>query len=118
MNKKKKEVRTGKNFSTEKISDILPAMCESMALDTHVRDMAVLRLWPKLLPDERFVAASQALSIRRVGAQHVLMVRVSDASLATELGFYRDAMREAINAFAPQTGLRIDDIRMHVGHIK
>lgn len=111
------ERRAKQKFVTESVADILPSFCESISLDDRIRDMAVLRLWPTLLPDERFQAVSRAIMLKRVGNQTHLLVRVSDATAASELSFYREQIRHALNDFASQTGVRVDDIRLHVGHL-
>ena len=111
-----------KKTDTQKLSDILPALCDAMKLDETVQELSVLRLWPTVLSavldDDRFRAATRATRTLDQGGRKILIVKVENAVIAGELNFARETLLTAMNAYTPQTGLRLDEIRLHVASLK
>lgn len=98
----------------EKLSSILPKLCEEIHFDDRVKEMSLLRLWEQLVP-EPFKTHTSAKAVKKVGGKTVLMVHVRDAAMASELSFNLDQFKTMVNDFSGQTGIRLDDIRVRVG---
>lgn len=115
---KKPHQRTG---SLASLAEVLPGLCEDLALDQKVNEMALLTLWPQqamLVTGIDTATRTKAVRLKKQGERTILQVRVEHATLAAELGFYLPAVKEALNRFAPQTGLVVDEIRLSVGKIE
>lgn len=114
---RKKNKRVG---SLSTLADILPALCQDLDLDKKVNELALMALWPKQVAGiAGQVAAdhSKAVRLKKQGHQTTLLVRVSNAAMASELSFQVPAIKEALNKFSPQTGLTVDQIQLTVGSI-
>lgn len=114
---KKKAKRVG---SLSAFADILPQVCQNLKLDKKVNELALLALWPVQVAVLAGQVASQntrAVRLIQQGYQTVLMVKVSNASLASELSFYVPALKTALNGYKAQTGLTIDQIKLSVGSL-
>lgn len=104
--------------SLSAFSEVLPRVCEDLALDKKVNEMALLALWPKQVAGIAGQAAAEntrAVRLRKQGYQTILSVKVTNAALASELSFQLPALKDALNAYAPQTGLKVDQIQLSVG---
>ena len=112
----------GKKTPTQKLADILPALCETMQLDEKVGELSVLRLWPtvlsQVLHDDRFIACSQGARILQQADRNILIVRVENATLAGELSFAREQLLATLNTYTPQTGIHLHEIRLQVASLK
>lgn len=111
----KKPKRVG---SLSAFSDVLPKVCQDLELDKKVNEMALLALWTRqveVVVGKVAADNTRAVRLRKKGYQTVLSVKVTNASLASELGFHVPALKESLNAFSPQTGLSIDLIQLSVG---
>ena len=109
--------------STDKLSDILPALCQQLAFDQKIGEFSVLKLWDqelkKLLPQPHWQGATQAVAVHRTphadkDDDAVLTVRVKSAPQAAELSFHLETLREALNRYAPQTGIKLTHIHLQV----
>jgi hypothetical protein len=117
MSKRRDPKRIG---SLSSLADVLPGVCEGLELDKKIHEMALLALWPKqvaLLAGSHAAENSRAVRLKKQGYQTILLVRVAQAALASELGFQVPALKEALNRFTPQTGLTIDHIQLTVGSL-
>ncbi len=113
----KKPKRTG---SLMAFSEVLPQVCQNLQLDKKVNEMAFLSLWPSQvagIAGKTAAEQTQAVRLRKQGYKTILAVKVSNAALATELSFHVPALKDALNAFKPQTGLSIDQIQLSVGSL-
>lgn len=113
--KKKPVAKKGKiPTPAEKLSSILPKLCEEIHFDDRVKEMSVLRLWEQLIP-EPFKTHTKAKALQRLGGKMVLMVSVQNAAMASELSFNLETFKTLMNDFSGETGILIDDIRVRVG---
>ena len=115
MKRSKKPDRVG---SLTSFADVLPGLCQDLALDRKVNEMAVLALWPqqaRLIAGEQVALQSKAVRLRKQGYEMVLLVKVASATLASELSFHTMTIKDALNGFQPQTGIRVDKIQLTVG---
>jgi hypothetical protein len=114
---KKKPKRVG---SLSAFADILPQVCQNLELDKKVNELALLALWPVQVAGVAGQAASQntrAVRLIKQGYQTILAVKVSNASLASELSFHVPVLKAALNGYKAQTGLTIDQIKLSVGSL-
>lgn len=114
---KKKPERAG---SLNTLGGILPDLCRELDWDRKVNEMAFLRLWkPQAAAcmGADSAAQTQAIKLRKQGARVILMVKVAHAVLASELSFYTQTLRDALNQFEPQTGVKIHQIQWIVGSL-
>ncbi len=98
------------------LKDVLPGLCRELALDEKVREMTVLSLWSQLV-EEPYRSQSKAVRLRQQGAQWILWVQVADAGMASDLSFQIPNLLLQFNQFAPQTGVRVDQIRLRIGSL-
>ncbi|MEM0951387.1 MAG: DciA family protein [Cyanobacteria bacterium P01_H01_bin.74] len=114
--KKKKSIK--RKGSMAVLSEVLPKVCEAVALDKKVNELAFLALWPgqatKLI-GEHAVQYTRAVRVYHKAGKNTLLVMVANASLASELSFFLPALQAGLNAFSPQTQITIDQIQLQVG---
>jgi hypothetical protein len=113
----KKPQRVG---SLSSLGDVLPGLYRDLDMDKKVNEFALLGLWPSLVQTFLGVsgaAQTRAFRLRKQGYQTVLMVKVSNAALASELSFQLMHLKEALNGYTPQTGLTVDRIQLMVGSL-
>jgi hypothetical protein len=111
----RKPERTG---SLAALSDVLPGLYRDLDMDKKVNEFALLRLWPQLvasLTTPAAAAQTRAIRLKKQGVRTVLMVKVANAVLASELTFQILPLKDAINGYKAQTGLTIDQIQFLVG---
>ncbi len=114
----KKPTRVG---SLSSLTDLLPAFSRDIGLERKVNEMALLALWISqvtIVAGPEAAEQSRATRLKKQGNQVLLQVKVSNAALASELGFHLPAIREGLNRFSPQTGLMVDRIQLSVGILK
>lgn len=102
------------------LADVLPALCRDLSLDQKVNELAFLALWDSqvtAIAGPMVAGQTRAVRLQQRGARRILLVRVGHAALAAELGFHVAALKEALNRFEPQTGVRIDHIQLTVGAV-
>lgn len=112
--------RTRRPGSLSTLADVLPGLSNSLHLEDKVHEMAVLSLWPSLVSlvaGEGARHGSKASRLRRQGNQTILQVKVASAALSAELGFHLPALLEALNGYAPQTGITVHRIQLSVGSL-
>lgn len=115
---RKKPSRVG---SLSAFSDVLPQICQNLELDKKVNEMALLALWPNQVSQLAGAVIGQntrAVRLRKQGYQTVLLVKVANAALASELTFHIPALLNALNGYKAQTGLTVDRIQVSVASLK
>jgi len=113
--RKKTEIADPKHLQT-----IFPEIVKQLGLERRVQEFSVLALWEKVLAENLpplFHRKTEAVKLKLVGEKRQLVVRVENASLASELMFHREKLQRQINAFSPQTGITIDDIILRIGKV-
>lgn len=113
--KTRKPERAG---SLASLSDVLPVLYRDLDMEKKVNEFAFLALWPKLvetLAGPMMASQTRAIRLKKQGYRTHLLVKVSNAVLASELGFQLLALKDALNGYHPQTGIQIDQIQMVVG---
>lgn len=106
--------------SLSSLAEILPTLCRDLDIDKKVNELALLALWPRqveAVAGAVAAAQSKAVRLKKQGDRLILVVKVANAALASELGFHVPVIKEALNRFKPQTGLAIDQIQLSVGTI-
>jgi hypothetical protein len=106
--------------SLSSLANILPEVCEGLKLDEKINEMALLALWPKqveAIAGSHAAQNSRAVRLKKQGYQTILLARVNQAALASELGFHLPLIKEALNRFTPQTGFTVDQIQLTVGSL-
>ena len=99
------------------VSSLLGEVGRQLRLDDKVQEFSLIRLWPEVAgPD--FARQSEAVKVERRNGKARLQVLVFDAGVATNLGFALEGIREALNAYAPQTGVRLDAIDLRLGRAR
>lgn len=106
----------GNKAATSKLADVLPGLCRDLALDEKVKELSLLSIWETLV-DDLYKKNTRAVSVRKQGGKNILLIRVKEAALASQLTFDIQRLKTELNRFAPQTGVKIDDIRLQVGAI-
>lgn len=99
----------------QSIQALLPNFSVELGLEKQAAKMALIRLWQQQLPDgykDIAVATGLIYSNNRKSAQ--LMVSVPHGALATELQLMGPALCEALNQYAPQTGVTLSGIKVSV----
>src|SRR6478609_2981060 len=113
----KKPQRSGSLMS---LGDVIPAVYQNLDMDKKVNEFAVLSLWPQALTGVLGVdiaMQTQAVKLRQAAGKMVLHVKVSSAPMASEISFYTSTLLQTLNAYAPQTGIKIDRIELRVGAV-
>lgn len=106
--------------SLNSLADVLPGVCQNLQLDKKINEMALMALWPKQVEGIAGKTASEnskAIQLKKQGYQTTLLVRVSNAVMASELSFHVMMLKEALNKFTPQTGITVDRIQLTVGSL-
>lgn len=101
--------------SPKSIQALLPNFSVELGLEKQAAKMALIRLWQQQLPEgykDIAVATGLIYSNNRKSAQ--LMVSVPHGGLATELQLMGPALCEALNQYAPQTGVTLLGIKVSV----
>jgi hypothetical protein len=100
-------------MSTQKpqaMSGLIDTVARDLGLESLAQKLAVLSLWPQILKQvaPEFIEVTQALRIvRKPNGEQFIQVAAIDAATATAMSFYGHAFRDALNAFAPQTGVTL-----------
>ena len=116
----KKSTKPKRVGSLASFAQVLPGVCDDLKLDRKINEMAFLALWPKQTEDicgKIAAENSRAVRLAKHGDKICLFVKVTHATLASEMGFQLPALKEALNRFQPQTGIRVDQIRLDVGSL-
>jgi len=106
------------HLNATRLDSILPAVSETLGLKQKTAEFAILALWPVVLSRmglETILNRSKAYKLSVQGGKTTLRVRVSDAACAGDCTFVMDTVREALNQFSPQTGIRVDKIQVRIG---
>ncbi len=109
--------------SLNTLADVLPGLYKDLKMDLKINEFALLALWPTVLTAEMGPTAeiacehTKAIKIRRQGNKITLLVKVAHAVLASELTFHTMPLLSALNAYTPQTGLKVDQIQWMVGSL-
>jgi hypothetical protein len=111
--KKKKPQRVG---SLSSLAGVLPQLCEQLDMNRKVQELSLLSVWPTLV-GERYASQTRASAVKKKGARTVLYVKVASASVASELSFQSEGLKEMLNGFAPQTGIKLDAIQFSIGSL-
>jgi hypothetical protein len=115
--KKAKPKRIG---SLSSLAQVLPGVCDGLQLDKKINEMALLALFPgqvEGLCGQVAAQGTRAIRLKKQGYKMLLVVKVSNAALASELTFQVPALKEALNRFQPQTGITVDQIQLVVGSL-
>lgn len=98
-------------YQTSPLSDVLFQVSQQLALDEKIGEMALLRLWPEIVPPE-FKDKTQAVQIRRHNGKKIFQVKTIHAACAAQLSFHASTLLEALNGYVGQTGCQIDKIEI------
>lgn len=96
-----------------RLDAVLPATLEAMGLTRKLEELALLRLWPTVVPAP-YQKTAIATRLQRRGNSLWLQVRVSDPLVASELGFQLGELTQKLNTYAPQTGITLAGIALQV----
>lgn len=110
----KRSRKIAKSHVTTPLSDVLFQVSQSLALDEKIGEMALVRLWPQVVPAE-FLNKTEAMTIKRQNNQRILQVKAVHAACAAQLSFHLPDILEKLNGYAPQTGCRVDKIEIRNG---
>lgn len=112
---KKKQQRAGSLVS---LGDVLPGLYQELEMDKKVNEFALLSLWPQVLTGilgSDIAMQTQAVKLKKTAGKTVLHIKVSSAPMASEISFYTKALQDALNAYTPQTGIKVDRLELRVG---
>jgi hypothetical protein len=84
---------------------------QQLALDEKIGEMALLRLWPDIVPPE-FKDKTQAIQVKRQNGKKIYQIKAQHAACAAQLSFHIPALLEALNSYAGQTGCQIDKLEI------
>jgi hypothetical protein len=115
--KPKKPQRVG---SMALFGDVLPTLYRDLEMDKKVNEFAFLALWPQVVcaaVGMDIATQTQAIRLKKQGNRTILLAKVSCSALASELSFYTSTLQQALNAYAPQTGITIQRIQLSVGSV-
>lgn len=107
----KKPPKRPRSKQASSVADIIPTVGQRMGLNEKVSEWSVLQLWDQVVAP-MFKETTQAIKLSKQGPQTKLHVRASNPTVAAQLMFSLEEYRQAINAFSPQTGIRVDRIEM------
>ena len=102
--------------SMNRIASLMPGLGEQLRLEDKVHEMAFMSLWPEAV-GKQYAPHTRAVSLQQRGNERVLLVKVGNAALASDLSFNLPVILKAMNAFEPQTGVRVDRIQLVVGTV-
>lgn len=101
-----------------KLADILPAISKELRLDEKAKEFSLLSVFDELLGqqfDGQFCGKARALRIQTKAGKRQLVVLTENGTVANELSFYTAQLLEQLNAFAAQTGIRLDAVQCRIG---
>jgi hypothetical protein len=116
----KKTVKPKRIGSLSSLANVLPGVCDGLQLDKKINELALMALWPKQvegLCGKVAADSTRAVRLKKQGYKTLLMVKVSNSALASELSFQVHALKDALNRFQPQTGITVDQIQLVVGSL-
>ena len=116
----KKTAKPKRVGSLSSLAQVLPGVCDNLQLDKKINELAFLALWPRQvagLCGQVTADNTKAIKLKKQGYKTILLVRVSNAALASELSFQIAILKEVLNRFQPQTGIAIDHIQLMVGSV-
>lgn len=116
----KKKAKPQRIGSLSSLANVLPGVCDGLQLDKKINEMALLALFSKQvegLCGKVAADGTRAMRLKKQGYKMLLVVKVSNAALASELTFQVPALKEALNRFQPQTGITVDQIQLVVGSL-
>ena len=93
------------------IENILPIVGQQLNLEAKVQEWAVLALWAQLLP-EPYCSHTKAVKIKRTGPKLTLLVKATNAAVASQLTFQLESWRQKLNDYARETGIHLDAIQL------
>jgi len=93
---------------------LLEQVAKQLGLDKKAQEFGVLSVWKVVVPDA-YRTSAKADSVYYKGHKAYLRVRVKHPTVATELGFELEELREKVNAYALQTGIHLEGIELRVG---
>jgi hypothetical protein len=121
---------TPNGYST--VSTVLTAVSDAIGFNRKVQELAVLSLWGSVSEQtlgRQLAQQTKAIKLASVQAglkvsstaqpaegalPLVLWVQVANPLVASELGFKKQAVLEALNRFSPQTGIAIVQLQTKV----
>ncbi len=109
--------RTAPPRQAESLATILHQVSQDLALDEKIGEMALLRLWPTVVP-KAFVATSEAVNVRRQNQRRILIVHAANSATASQLSFSLSTILDSLNGYAQQTGCRLDRIDIKVAPLR
>jgi hypothetical protein len=92
------------------MTGLIDIVARELGLEGLTQKLAVLSLWPQILKQvaPEFQGVTQAVRIvSKPNGEHFIQVASVDAATATAMSFYGHSFRDAINRFAPQTGVTV-----------
>ncbi|MEB3244965.1 MAG: hypothetical protein VKJ06_03155 [Vampirovibrionales bacterium] len=96
------------------MTGLVDTVAQSMGLETLTKTMAVLALWPTILQHTapEFLESTRAVRVLSKSNSGLwLQVAAEDAATAAALGFYGHTFRDALNQYAPQTGITLAGVQ-------
>lgn len=106
---KKKPSRRGTPMTG--IDTILPIVGQQLNLDTKVQEWAVMALWAQHVP-EPYRSHTKAVKIKRTGHKTTMLVKATNAAVASQLTFQLDTWRQTLNQYERETGIHLDAIQL------
>jgi hypothetical protein len=96
------------------LTDILPQVVRDLNLEQKAHDMAVLSLWPLVVPSE-LKPYTRAVRLERSKSKITLWVSATSSAAASRLTFVQHQILATLNSYAPQTGTVLSDLRITQG---
>ena len=117
---RKKKAKPQRVGSLSSLANVLPGVCDGLQLDKKINELALLALFPRQvegLCGKVAAEGTRAIRLRKQGYKMVLLVKVANAALASELTFQVSVLKDALNRFQPQPGITVDQIQWVVGSL-
>jgi hypothetical protein len=93
------------------LTNILPQVVRDLNLEQKAHDMAVLSLWPVVVPAD-LKPYTRALRLERSKSKITLWVAASSSAAASRLTFVQHQILVQLNTYAPQTGITLSELRI------
>ena len=114
--RKRPEAKGARLSAAIPLEAVMPAVVQSLGLDQKVGEMALLSLWPTVVGPS-LLEHTWAQRVKRTDQGVELHVKVEDAATASVLALELENIRERLNSYLPQTGVRVAAIRLRIGRV-
>ena len=95
-------------------NSLLQMVAKNLGLDKKAQEFGLLSVWKVVVP-EIYKSSTKADSVYYKGKKAYLRIKVQHPTVASELGFELEDLRQKLNRYTPQTGIHLEGIELRVG---